>query len=162
LHPPKTGKISEQTNSWPLKWHNDSQLLQTIPSNAATTDLITQPLHHSREICLGVKESGFCVNVRGNSRWGYHKCIETCNPVVFRHIGITPRYDTQSNANEYITEIASFIGRAKQQQQKYCNSFQSVYETKTGQVQSKEYCNKEDLFIYNIFNSLLKSVNYGV
>jgi len=147
-----------------LKSHNDSELLQTIPSNAATTDLITQPLHHSRETRLGVKKSGFSVNVRGNSRKGYHKCIETCNPVTFRHIGITPRHITQSSANEFIKEIASFIGRTKQQQQKYCNSFESVYdsETKTGQVQSKEYCNKEDLFIYNILNSLLKSVNYGV
>jgi len=84
--------------------------------------------------------------------------------MTFRHIGITPRYIIQSSANEYIKEIASFIGWAKQQQQKYCNSLESVYdsETKTGQVQSKEYCNKEDLFMYNIFNSLLKSVNYCV
>jgi len=61
------------TNRWPLKWHNDSELLQTIPSNVATIDLITQPLHHSQETCLGVKKSGFSVNVRGNSRRDYHK-----------------------------------------------------------------------------------------
>jgi len=80
----------------------------------------------------------------------------------YRHY--TQIYITQSSANEYIKETASFIGRAKQQQQIYCNSFESVYdsETKTGQVQSKEYCNKDDLFIYNILNSLLKSVNYCV
>ena len=83
--------------------------------------------------------------------------------MTFRHIGNTPRYIVQSSANEYIKEIASFIGRAKQQQ-KYCNSSEAVYdsETKTGQVQSKEYCNKEDLIIYNILSSLLKSVNYCV
>lgn len=34
---------------------NESELLQTISSNAATTDLVIQPLHHSRETCLGVK-----------------------------------------------------------------------------------------------------------
>lgn len=95
----------------------------------------------------------------------YHKCKETCTPVMFRHIGNTPRYTVQPSANEYIKDMASFIWLTKQQQQqqqKYCNSFESVYdsETKTDQVQLTEYCNKEDLFIYNILNSLLKSVNY--
>ena len=86
---------------------------------------------------------------------------------MFRHIGNTPRYTVQSSANEYIKEMASFNGRTKQQQQqqqqqKYCNSFEGVYdsETKRSQVQLKEYCDREDLFIYSILSFLLKSVNY--
>lgn len=34
------GQNQPTTNRWPLKWHNESELLQTRSSNAATTDLL--------------------------------------------------------------------------------------------------------------------------
>jgi hypothetical protein len=76
---------------------------------------------------------------------GYHNSKETCNPVTMTHVGNIPRNTVQPNANEYTKELPSFIERTKQQ--KYCNSIRGAYdpETKTDQVQLKEYCNKEDI-----------------